>query len=81
MIGYRTDHGKWWALEYHIAAEVELGNEVPDVSHLIGYEAIWVTLELDDALRYGDDVYSVDLTGAIIIKTDPDGGYLYARQR
>lgn len=84
-IGYRGgDFGssKWVPLEYIKNSEVhERGNEWFDDSKYInhGYEAIWVTHNKEDAEMYGD-VRPVDLSGAIPVHEDPDGGFLYVRK-
>ena len=82
QFGYRTEHTKWWDLDKHREHEVEeLGNDFPDISSLPEHEGIWVTHDPKDAEKYGEDVRQVDLTGAIPIHSDGDGGFMYARPR
>jgi hypothetical protein len=80
-VGYRTDHNKWYSLEGHKQSEEEKGNHFPDISKYPNHEAIWVTHSPKDARRYGDDVRTVDLSGAQKIHADQDGGYLYIRPK
>ena len=82
IIGYRTEHSRWWGLESHRNHEVEeLGTHFPDISHLKDHEGIWVTHTEKDAKRYGNDVVSVDLTGATQLHSDGDNGYMYVRPK
>jgi hypothetical protein len=82
QFGYRTEHTKWWDVEKHAEHETqELGNTFPDVSHLKGYEGIWVTHHEKDARKYGEDIREVNLSGATKIHDDEDGGYFYARPK
>lgn len=83
-IGYRSDSKRWMPLAMMREMEVEdRGNDWFDDSHLDEKttEVIWVCHTKKDALRYGDadNIYQVDLTGAIIRLDDGDKGFLYSR--
>lgn len=79
-VGYRSDHRKWWPAHLHAAHErEELGNYFPDDPRLGDWEGIWICHEYERALRYGDIVHEVDLTGAELLHDDGDGGYFYIR--
>lgn len=81
QFGFRTEHTKWWDVAGHAEAELEKGNEFPDVSEYQDHEGIWVTHKKGDARRYGDDIRQVDLSGAKMIHQDDDGGYFYVRPK
>lgn len=82
QFGFRSDHKKWWDVEKHREHEIEeLGNDFPDVSDYPNHEGIWVTHTENEAKRYGDNIYQVDLKGAKPIHHDNDGGYFYVRPK
>ena len=81
--GYRSDHHKWWDLSLHAKHETEeLGNYFPPVAHLgEGWIGIWVCHQYGAALRYGEIIHEVDLSGAVLFHEDDDDGYFYIKLR
>lgn len=77
--GFST-HGEWkpMSVMHHLEAE-ERGNSWHVPAHMMDtHEALWVTHKKTS--RYGNQ-YQEDLTGAVPVMSDGDGGHLYARPK
>jgi hypothetical protein len=89
-VGYST-HGCWASLEKIKHLEVEdRGNPwfEDDGLDLESLEGIWVTLDPQKALWYREalknaetHLFQVDLTGAVEVLRDGEGGFLYIRRK
>lgn len=78
------DKPRWEPLEKMKHIEVnERGNDWFDDSEYInkGYECIWACPTQKAARRYGSFIRYIDVTDAIPLNYDGDGGYLYVRKK
>jgi len=83
-VGYRIGDTDWLPIQVMKYLEVEeRSNEWFDDESYQGFEVVWVTHKMKDVLRYGSrhEVRRIDLSNAVLLLSDGDGGFLYGRKK